>query len=110
MSELDALSPDSPAPAVADDPFAAAFPPLAALAGAAFVALTAVVCLLALFGQSMAERMSSRVGDIEAARARSLYEAGLVENAIASYQKALGMKFDDPNQKRWALRRFTARR
>ena len=29
-----------------------------------------------------------------------------MENAIAAYHKALGMKFDDPNQRRWALRRF----
>lgn len=106
MSEPETLSVHSPAPDGADDPFANAFAPLAALAGVAFVALTAAVCLFALFGQSFAERMSSRVGDIEAARARSLYEAGLVENAIATYHKALTMKFDDPDQRRWALRRF----
>ena len=106
MSEPDTLTVKSPMPDGAEDPFAGAFPPLAALAGAAFVALTVAVCLLALFGQSFAERMSSRVGDIEAARARSLYDAGLVENAIASYKKALAMNFDDPDQRRWALRRF----
>ncbi len=106
MSEPETLTADSPSPKVADDPFASAFPPLAGLAAAAFVALTLGVYLLALYGQSFAERMSSRVGDIEAARARSLYEAGLVENAIVAYHKALGMKFDDLNQRRWALRRF----
>jgi len=106
MSEPETPTADSPAPKAGDDPFAAAFPPLAGLAAAAFVALTVAVCLFALFGLSFADRMSSKVGDIEAARARSLYEAGLVENAIASYRKALGMKFDDLNQRRWALRRF----
>ncbi len=106
MSEPDTLTANSQAPDAAGDPFANAFPPLAVLAGAAFVALTAVVCLFGLFGQSFAERMSSRVGDIEAARARSLYEAGLVESAIDAYHKALDMKFDDPKQRRWALRRF----
>lgn len=106
MSDSEILSPDSSPLGDAKDPFADAFLPLAALAGAAFVVLTAAVCLFALFGQSLAERMSTRVGDIEAARARSLYESGLVENAIASYHKALAMKFDDPNQRRWALRRF----
>ena len=106
MSEPETMPVHSPVPGDAETPFAEAFPPLAALAGAAFVGLTAAVCLFALFGQSFAERMSSRVGDIEAARARSLYEAGLVENAIASYGKALTMKFDDPDQRRWTLRRF----
>ncbi len=106
MIEPETTASDSPAPVGVEDPFADAFPPLATLAGAAFVALTAAVCLFALFGQSFAERMSSRVGDIEAVRARSLYEAGLVENAIASYRKALAMKFDDPDQRRWTLRRF----
>lgn len=106
MSEPDTSTVSSPASKATDDPFANAFAPLAALAGAAFIALAAAVCLFAVFGNSFAERMSSRVGDIEAARARSLCEAGLVENAITAYHKALAMKFDDPNQRRWALRRF----
>jgi tetratricopeptide (TPR) repeat protein len=106
MREPETITVNPQAPKAADDPFASAFAPLATLAGAAFVALTAVICLFALFGQSFAERMSSRVGDIEAVRAGSLYESGLVENAITAYQKALAMKFDDPDQRRWALRRF----
>ena len=106
MSEPEILSAPCAAPAETDDIHARAFLPLAVLSGAAFVGLTAAVCLFAVFGQTFAERMSTRVGDIEAARARSLYEAGLVENAIAAYRKALEMKFDDPNQRRWAMRRF----
>lgn len=106
MSEPETLSAPCAASADADDIHARALLPLAILSGAAFVGLTVAVCLFALFGQTFAERMSTQVGDIEAARARSLYEAGLVENAIAAYRKALEMKFDDPNQRRWAMRRF----
>ncbi len=106
MSEPETQTIDSPASGAVDDPFANAFPPLVALAAVTFVVLTVGICLFALYGQSFAERMSSRVGDVEAARARSMYEAGLVENAIDTYKRALAMKFEDPDQRRWALRRF----
>lgn len=89
-----------------ENAFAAAYTWLAGLSTAAFVLFAAAVYLMSTHGGALAVELGGKLGDLEAVRARSLAEKGLVDAAIASYTKALSMTFEDPQQRVWALRRF----
>ncbi len=54
-----------------------------------------------LMGSSWARNLDEQLGEVTAARARALADAGQVLRAIDLYEKALAGKFEDPRQRIW---------
>ena len=99
-------APDAPASAPEPDVYQRAYPWFAGLSLAAAVVFCGAVYVLGAHGQRFAEGMSARLGDVEAARAKSLSDGGLTEAAIEGYQRALGMQFESADQRKWAQRQL----
>lgn len=106
MAEDEQSLTDAPAPAAAPDVYQRAYPWFAGLSLAAAVVFCGGVYALGVHGQRFAEGMSARLGDVEAARAKSLADGGLTEAAIEGYQRALGMPFESADQRKWAQRQL----
>ena len=58
------------------------------------------------YGGGFVDSLSGRVGEIVAARAKSLDDSGQLEAAANVFAEALKEKFDDPQQRFWTCRRY----
>lgn len=70
------------------------------------VLFTAFVYTFSRYGGGFVDSLSSRVGEVVAARAKSLADSGQPEAAAKVYADALEAKFDDPQQRVWCYRRY----
>jgi tetratricopeptide (TPR) repeat protein len=96
---------------IATEPIEDTLPPRAvplAIAGVAFLFFVAGVYAFATFGRQYFDPLSGSIGELLVQRAQDLDQAGYVEAAMFSYQRALDTKFDDPRQRGWAQRDYGA--
>lgn len=74
------------------------------------VALTIVfascVYVFSRYGGGFVDSLGWRVGEVVAARARSMADSGQPEAAAKLYADALRAEFDDPQQRVWCYRRY----
>jgi tetratricopeptide (TPR) repeat protein len=73
----------------------------------ASVLFVAATLLFARFGGPWVEGLDEHVAEVSVAKARNLVKAGLNTEARAAYEKALGARFSDPNQRVWALQELS---
>jgi Flp pilus assembly protein TadD len=64
------------------------------------------VHLFARHGGPFVDSLSYRVGEVVAARAKSLADSGQPQLAAKVFQDALRAQFDDPRQRVWCYRRY----
>jgi len=70
------------------------------------VLFAASVYVFARHGGGFVDGLSARVGEVVAARAKSLADSGQPEAAAKVFVDALEAEFDDPQQRVWCYRRY----
>jgi tetratricopeptide (TPR) repeat protein len=84
-------------------------PPIRAavlVAGLLILLFVLFIYVYGAVGPAWAAGLAQRIGELHAAEAQRLAEAGFTEDAIARYRQAFDSRFDDPNQRVWRAQEF----